>query len=154
MLVLLQNIDPLPKAGRQKRAEPGDDLSLAIRKGLQKYDTWTRPAAANQWIKERQALGELDPNIKPLNRKQVINIAEHKEHCAADPDEKRRLKRIRLLNKTGLDQDDKAARLAYCDEIDEYFNRCTIVIFTDERQYEFGGSSNLHATRPEGTSSF
>ena len=38
------------------------------------------PQAANQAIKKRQTLGELSPNINPLDRKQIIYIAKDPIH--------------------------------------------------------------------------
>jgi hypothetical protein len=79
--LLLRYIDYRENTGRKPRAEPGSALALAVRRGLEEYECEERPIAANQGIKKRQALGELDPNIRPLDRKQIIHITEDTEHC-------------------------------------------------------------------------
>ena len=65
---LLNYIEDEPRAGRPCRAVPGSELSIAIRDSLLEYDNEERPVAAEIGLKERKALGEIDPNIQPLRR--------------------------------------------------------------------------------------
>ena len=44
---LVLYIEDAPRGGRPKRAEPGDSLSIAVRKGLTKYKDFERPQAVN-----------------------------------------------------------------------------------------------------------
>jgi hypothetical protein len=64
------------RAGRDKRAEPGDPLSQAVRKGVQRYDHHAPDRATNYYILQRQVLGELDHNIRPLGTQPVLSICE------------------------------------------------------------------------------
>ena len=138
--ILLKYIENEPGRGRPRRAEPGSALALAVRRGLQEYPEQERPIAANQGIKKRQILGELDANIGPLNSSQIINIAEDSIHCNADPEEQRPLKRKRLLDKPELDDIARETRLEYCDTIDGYYAKESLLIMADEKQYTFGGA--------------
>ena len=138
--ILLKYIENEPGRGRPRRAEPGSELALAVRKGLIEYPEQERPIAANQGVQKRQALGELDTNIRPLDRRQIIHIAEDEVHCEADPEEQRPLKRKRLLDKPELDDIARETRLEYCDTIDGYYAKDSLLIMADEKQYAFGGS--------------
>ena len=93
--ILLKYIENEPGRGRPRRAEPGSALALAVRRGIMENPEQERRIAANQGIRKRQASGELDANIQPLNRCQINHIAEDKVHCEADPEEQRPLKRKR-----------------------------------------------------------
>ena len=149
--ILLEYIENEPRKGRPRRVEPRSALSLAVRRGLQEYPEQERPIAANQGIIKRQALGELDANIRPLNRCQIINIAEDLIHCEADPEEQRPLKRKRLLDKPELDDIARETRLEYCDTVDGYCAKESLLIIADEKQYAFGGSKKgSYITLPRG----
>ena len=140
-----------PRGGRPKRAKPGDSLSIAVRKGLTEYEDFERPQAANQAIKKRQTLGELSPNINPLDRKQIIHIAKDPIHCQADTEQPKPLTRKRRLIKPDLNDSDIQNRLEYCDWIDDVYKRQCVLIYTDEKPYSFGGSEKgTHVTAPKG----
>jgi IS30 family transposase len=62
------------RTGRNKRVEPGGPLSQAVRKGVQTYDHHAPDRAANHYIHQRQVLGEIDRNTRPLGTQQVHNI--------------------------------------------------------------------------------
>ena len=119
-----------PRTGRPKRAEPGDSLAIAVRKGLPEYEDFERPQAANQAIKKRQTLGELSPNIKPLDTRQIIHIAEDPIHCQADIEQPKPLTRKRRLDKPDLNDNDKQNRLEYCDWIEDVYKRQCVLIYT------------------------
>jgi hypothetical protein len=131
--ILLKYIENEPGRGRPRRAEPGSALALAVRRGLQEYPEQERSIAVNQGIQKRQALGELDANTRPLNRRQIINIAKDIVHCEADPEEQRPLKRKRLLDKPELDDIARETRLEYCDTIDGYYAKDSLLIMADEK---------------------
>ena len=140
-----------PRSGRPRRAEPGDSLAIAVRKGLTEFEDFPRLQAANQAIKKRQTLGELSPNIKPLDRKQVIRITKDPIHCEADIEQPKPLTRKRRLDKPDLNDSDKQNRLEYYDWIDDAYKRQCILIYTDEKPYIFGGSEKgTHVTTPKG----
>lgn len=73
---LQEAVEVQPRARRNQRAKAGGDLSLTVRKGVTIYEDHAPEDAANHYIKERKALGELDPNIRPLGR---ANCMEYKE---------------------------------------------------------------------------
>jgi hypothetical protein len=153
--ILLNYIDNEPGRGRPTRATPGSAIAMAVRRGLEEYPNEERPIAANQGIQKRQALGELHPNIKPLDRKQIIHIAEDTEHCQADPYQPKPLKRKRVLDKPELNDIDRETRLEYCDVVDKYYKRDYLLIMCDEKGYSFGGSKKgTHVTAPEGETTY
>jgi hypothetical protein len=148
---LLLYIENEPGRGRHRRCEPGSSLSLTVRRAIEEYDEEERPIAANQGIKKAQVLGELNPNIKPLDRKQVIAIAEDKVHCEADTKQPKPLTRKRKIDKPDLNDTDLEQRLEYCDIIDGYYKRQSLLIYCDEKPYSFGGSKKgSHVTAPKG----
>jgi hypothetical protein len=111
LCILLKYIENEPGRGRKQRAQPGSALAIAVRRGIEELPDSERPVAADQGIKKRQALGTLSPNIKRLDGKQIINIAEDPMHCEADPKQPKPLTRKRKLNKPVLNNHDKANRL-------------------------------------------
>jgi hypothetical protein len=155
------NLDDLQEAvavqarsGRNKRAEPGDPLSQAVRDGVQRYDHYAPDRAANHHIYRRQVLGELDPNIRPLGNQQVYNILHQKEHCEQDPHQQQELSRKREFNRNQLSDENVDNRLAYCDEIERLQITTTMIICADEKPYDFGGTANHHITAPVGQTSY
>lgn len=120
-----RNLDDLQKAvavqarvGRNKRAEPGDPLSRAVRDGVQLCDHYAPERAANHHIHRRQVIGELDHNIRHLGAQQVYNILHQKEHCEQDPHQQQELSRKREFNRNELSDKNVDNRLAYCEEIE------------------------------------
>lgn len=83
------------RAGKDKRVEPGDPLSQAARKRVQRYNHYALDRAENYYIHQRQVLGEPDRNIRPLGTQQVHNILRQEEHCEQDPYQQRELSRKR-----------------------------------------------------------
>ena len=154
LLDYLQAIGNQERSGRPQRAEPGDAVSLAVRRGAQKHDTQQPEEAANQEIKGRQALGDISHNVRRVPKRQVYHILEDSDHCAEDPIEKRPLVRRRYVNKTELTNDHKQLRLQYCDEIDYYYRQNALIITVDEKQFTFGGTAGSKVTRPQGTTSY
>lgn len=142
------------RAGRNKRAEPGDPLSRAVRDGVQRYDHYAPERAANHHIHRRQVLGELDPNIRHLGAQQVYNILHQKEHCEQDPYQQQELSRKREFNRNELSDKNVDNRLAYCDEIERLQITTTMIICADEKPYDFGGTANHHITAPVGQTSY
>jgi hypothetical protein len=140
--VLLEYIEDAPRLGRPRVAEPGSDLSVAVRRGAVEYPKHERELAARQGIRKRQALGELSPNVQVPARQQIFNICEDNEHRDFDPDDKRKLVRYRALEKILLDEEHKLERLEYCDVVDTYVAEDVLIVYTDEKKYYFGGSSH------------
>ena len=61
------------------------------------------------------------------------------------------MKRKRLLDKPELDDIARETRLEYCDTIDGYCAKESLLIMADEKQYAFGGSQKgSHITLPRG----
>jgi hypothetical protein len=155
------NIDDLQEAvvvqartGRNKRAEPGGPLSQAVRKGVQTYDHHAPDRAANHYIHQRQVLGEIDRDIRPLGTQQVHNILHQQKHYEQDPYQQRELSRKRQFNRNQLSHENVENRLAYCNEIESLQTTTTLIICVDEKPYDFGGTSNHHITAPVGQASY
>lgn len=86
-----------PRSGRKKRAEPGSELSLAVRKGARRDPDKQYLQAANDEILRLQESGELDSSIKPLGNPPVYHILQDPEHCKLDPRGQKRVVRKRVL---------------------------------------------------------
>lgn len=142
------------RAGRNKRAEPGGPLSQAVGEGVVRYEVHPPDRAANHHIKQRQALGELDPNIRPLGRQTVWHIRNDKEHCEQDPYQQRALTRKRKINRNALTSDNIENRLRYCDQIERIQMTTSAIICVDEKPYDFGGTANHHVTSPIGQTTY
>lgn len=80
-----------PRCGRKRRAEPGSQLSLAVREAIRKSPEKKFVEAANDEIRRLKELGELDPDEKPLGDAQVYHILQDPEHCKMDPRGKKRI---------------------------------------------------------------
>ena len=68
-----------PRSGRPKRAAPGDEVSLTVRRGVREHPYHAMDVAANRHLRERQALGEIDQNVRPLGVQQVYYILQDSE---------------------------------------------------------------------------
>ena len=67
-------VDVQPRSGRPRRAAPGDEVSLTVRRGVQERPFHAMDDAANHYLRQRQILGKIDRNIQPLGTQQVYNI--------------------------------------------------------------------------------
>ena len=143
-----------PRSGRPRRAAPGDEVSLTVRRGAQKHPFQAMDTAANHHLRERQALGEIDRNIQPLGTQQVYHILQDGEQCNADPDEQRALTRHRAYRRNELSATNISKRQAYLFEIEQLEQAEAIIICCDEKAYHFGGTPNRHITLPVNTSSY
>jgi hypothetical protein len=143
-----------PRAGRDKRAEPGDTVSQTVRDGVQIYEDHAPDLAANYHLTKRQAISEIDANIRPLANQQVHNILHSKEHCEKDPYQQRALTRKRMCNRNALSPHNIDERLQYCYQIEQLYLTSTMIICVDEKGYDFGGTPNHHVTAPEGVQCF
>ncbi|KAM0724023.1 hypothetical protein Q7P37_001014 [Cladosporium fusiforme] len=79
------------RPGRNKRAEPGSDLALAVREAVRKNPQKKFVDAANDEIRRLQDLGELDADVKPLGNQTVYHILQDPKHCKADPRGQKRI---------------------------------------------------------------
>lgn len=147
---LQEAVEVQPRAGRNQRADAGGDLSLTVREGVTIYEDHAPEDAANHHIEQRKALGELDPNIRPLGRQTVWNIRNKKDHCEKDPYQQQPLTRKRKYNRNELSYENVEARLQYCSLIESLALTTTLLICVDEKGYDFGGTANNHVTAPRG----
>jgi hypothetical protein len=147
-------VDVQPRSGRPKRAAPGDEVSLTVRRGVQERPFHAIDNAANRHLRERQILGEIDRNIQPLGTQQVYNILQDPTHCTADLDEQRALTRHRVYRRNELSDTNIPKRQAYLFEIEQLDQAEAIIICCDEKAYHFGGTPNQHKTLPANTSSY
>lgn len=143
-----------PRPGRDKRAEPSEPLSHEVRRGVQMYEEHAPHLAANHHLQQRQILGEIDSNIRPIARQQVHNILHDEEHCKGDPEEQRALTRKRKINRNALSDHNITERLQYCTIIESLSLTSTLIICVDEKGYDFGGTANQHVTTPRGASQY
>lgn len=139
---LMRAVEVLPKSGRKKRVEPGSSLSLTIREGVQTYDTQPMQQAANYQVRQRQALSELDPNIRPIRDPQVYNILQDPQHCEKDPQEHRPITRKRQMNRNEQSEEHVNKRLCYLGDLQQLDDEEALIICTDEKAYHFGGTPN------------
>jgi hypothetical protein len=112
----------------------------------------TQPTAS--YLRERQILGEIDSNVRPLGSQQVYNILQDPEQCAADPDDQRAYTRHRVYRRNELSAANISKRQAYLFEVEQLDRAEALVICCDEKAYHFGGTPNQHATLPINTSSY
>ena len=143
-----------PRSGRPKRAIPGDEVSLTVRKGVREHPYHAMDDAANSYLRERQILGEIDSNVRPLGSQQVYNILQDPEQCAADPDDQRAYTRHRVYRRNELSAANISKRQAYLFEVEQLDQAEALIICCDEKAYHFGGTPNQHATLPVNTSSY
>lgn len=102
-----------PRSGRPKRATPGDEVSLTVRRGVREHPYHAMDDAANQHLRKREILGEIDHNIRPLGSQQVYSILQDSEQCAADPDDQRVYTRHRVYRRKELSAANISKRQAY-----------------------------------------
>jgi hypothetical protein len=143
-----------PRSGRPKRAAPGDEVSLTVRRGVREHPYHAMDNAANRYLRERQVLREIDQNIRPLGVQQVYNILQDSEQCAADPEDQRAYTRHRVYRRNELSASNIAKRQAYLFEVEELDQAEAIIICCDEKAYHFGGTPDRHVTLPINTSSY
>jgi IS30 family transposase len=143
-----------PRAGRDKRVESGDTVSQAVRDSVQIHEDHALDLAANYHLTKRQALSEIDANIKPLANQQVHNILHSKEHYEKDPHQQRALIRKRMCNRNALSPHKIDERLQYCYQIEHLYLTSTMIICVDKKGYDFRGTPNHHVTAPEGVQRF
>lgn len=130
-------------------------LSLSTaRKGVQEHPYHAMDDAANSYLRERQILGEIDSNVRPLGSQQVYNILQDPEQCAADPDDQRAYTRHRVYRRNELSAANISKRQAYLFEVEQLDQAEALIICCDEKAYHFGGTPNQHATLPVNTSSY
>lgn len=110
--------------------------------------------AANRHLRERQVLGEIDHNIRPLGAQQVYNVLQDPEQCAADVDDQRAYTRHRVYRRNELSAANISNRQAYLFEVEQLDQAEAIIICCDEKAYHFGGTSNQHISLPINTSSY
>lgn len=142
-----------PRSGRPKRAPPGDEVSLTVRRGVREHPYHAMDDAANRYLRERQVLGEIDRNVRPLGSQQVYNILQNSEQCAADPDDQRVYTRHRAYRRNELSAANISKRQAYLFEVEQLDQAEALIICCDEKAYHFGGTPNQHITLPINTSS-
>ena len=147
-------VDVQPRSGRPRRAAPGDEVSLTVRRGVQERPFHAMDDAANHYLRERQILGEIDRNIQPLGTQQVYNILQDPAQCTADPDEQRALTRHRVYRRNELRDANISKRQAYFFEVEQLDQAGALIICCDEKAYHFGGTPNQHMTLPINTSSY
>lgn len=143
-----------PRSGRPRRADPGDEVSLTVRRGVREHPYQAMDNAANRYLRERQVLGEIDQNIRPLGVQQVYNILQDSEQCAADPEDQRVYTRHRVYRRNELSAANIAKRQAYLFEVEQLEQAEAIIICCDEKAYHFGGTPDRHVTLPINTSSY
>ena len=62
------------RPGRPQRAPPGSDLALLAKEAVQIYPNLPIDRAVNQYLREVQESGGIDPDIRPLAAQQVYNL--------------------------------------------------------------------------------
>jgi hypothetical protein len=62
------------RSGRHQRAPPGSDLALLAKEAVQIYPNIPIDRAVNQYLREVQESGGIDPDIRPLAPQQVYNL--------------------------------------------------------------------------------
>lgn len=85
-----------PHTGRRKMVAPRDEVSLAVRRGVQERRFHAMDHAANRHLRENRILGKIDSNITPFGTGQVYGILQDPTKCSADSDEQRALTRHRV----------------------------------------------------------
>lgn len=151
---VLRNIDNIRVRGKTPLVQPGSAESYAVRNSIRLNKRHDPVVAVNQ-LTDRQPLGELDINVLTLKTRQVRHIRLDSEHYEGDPKDQRRLKRKREIQKPG--GYDPKKRRQYCKpegELHGYLLEQATIIVCDEEKWPFGGTSNTHATVPEGEDSF
>lgn len=147
---LIEAVAVLPRPGRPQRAPPGSEASLAVREGVQHYHNHPMDLAANHFINQRQALGELDPNIQYLYKPQVYHCLQDPQHSQQDPQESRPITRKRELARNDQNEAHINDRLRYLGDLQQLDDQNALIICTDEKGYHFGGSPNRRTSQPKG----
>ncbi|SMR46070.1 unnamed protein product [Zymoseptoria tritici ST99CH_1E4] len=162
---ILQHIDPAPRSGRPKVIVPGSKESTQMRQLLRnKYRRQHQTEAGNHAIQQLRQTRQSDVStttctrrrpLQELDNRQIHNILRSKEHCAADPFDKRPVKPLRGIEKPALSKLDLPDRERHCDVIEGLNPHTTILITCDETPVDFGGSlGHQRILAPQGTTPY
>jgi hypothetical protein len=149
---LLKEIDPLPRAGRPRRVEPGSTTSIRIREALRGTLRYHKQEEAGKIAYDRCRDTTANSPRKPLgelNAKQIHNIAQGQLHSSLDPVDQRPVTRKRALEKPALSKLNLIDRERYIEHILS-LDSSTILISCDETLLEFGGVGHTHVSAPRG----
>jgi hypothetical protein len=61
-----------PRSDRLERAAPREEASLTVRRGVREHPYHAMNSAANRDLGERQVLGKIDRNTRPLGVQHII----------------------------------------------------------------------------------
>ena len=75
---LMEALKVKERPGRPQRAPPGSDLALLAKEAVQIYPKLPIDRAVNQYLREVQESGGIDPDIRPLAPQQVYNLIKPK----------------------------------------------------------------------------
>lgn len=142
---VLQHIKNKLGRGRRALVAPGSAESFAIRDTVRDLKYHNLIEATNH-AQNRKALKEINVNIPTLKGPQSRNVLRQQDHCIADSQDSRPIKRKRQIKKPGGYDLDK--RLKYTYELEELIKDNVIVIVCDEKKWLFGGSGNTHVSMP------
>jgi hypothetical protein len=80
LATLMDALKVKERPGRPQRAPPGSDLALLAKEAVQIYPNIPIDRAVNQYLREVQESGGIDPHIRPLAPQQVYNLIKPRKH--------------------------------------------------------------------------